>query len=155
MSQSEAKKQQLVILGAGPFAEEVADLISEIEAYDPVAFVEGLEPERCRQPLMGLPVIWIDDVGQLDSSYLAVCAAGSIHRADFVQRAESLGMQFTTLVHPTARVSPTATLGEGTIVSAGTIIAARTVVGRHVIVNRLPFVVCLRTQAAHPGGETL
>ena len=130
------KQQKLVILGASWFAEEVADLVSEIEDFQLVCFVEGIDSKRCQQTLLGLPVMWIDDVAQLDDSYRGVCAVGTTRREKFIQQAVSLGLRFTTIVHPTARVSPMALLGQGTIVSAGTVVAASTKIGHHVIINR-------------------
>lgn len=130
------KQQKLVILGASLFAEEVADLVSEIEDFQLVCFVEGIDLKRCQQTLLGLPVMWIDDVAQLDDSYRGVCAVGTTRREKFIQQAVSLGLRFTTIVHPTARVSPTALLGQGTIVSAGAVVAAHTKIGCHVIINR-------------------
>ena len=130
------EKRQLAILGAGPFAEEVADLASATTQYAPVAFVEGIDRERCRGPLRGLPVVWIEDVGQFAASCHAVCAVGTPKRDGFIRQALAHGLQFATVVHPAACVSATATLGAGTIVGAATVIAAYASVGNHVIVNR-------------------
>lgn len=47
-------EQKLVILGASFFAQEVADLVSEIEEYELVGFVEGIDPKKCGQTLLGL-----------------------------------------------------------------------------------------------------
>lgn len=136
MQRKQREQQKLVILGASLFAEEAADLVSEIEDYQLVGFVEGIDSKRCQQTLLGLPVMWIDDVAQLDDSYRGVCAVGTTRREKFIQQAVSLGLRFTTIVHPTAKVSRTALLGQGTIVSAGTVVAARTKIGCHVIINR-------------------
>ena len=128
--------QQLLILGARTFAVEVADLVSEIPGFRLSGFVENMEPERCREPLEGLPVIWVEDVADMAHSHWAVCALGTTHRSRFIEQAAEYGIPFATLVHPSARISSKSSLGEGTIVSAGVIIAARTQVGRHVLVNR-------------------
>jgi acetyltransferase EpsM len=129
-------RQRLAILGAGSFAEEVADLVSEMPQHELVAFVEGTDRSRCAERLAGLPVVWIDDVAELASSCRAVCAVGTPRRKGFIRRAAARGLDFATVVHPSARVSRTATLGPGTIVSAGSIIGAHTTIGEHVIINR-------------------
>jgi len=130
-------RQKLVILGAGGFAEEVGDLVSEIPEFELIGFIESLDRRRCRQPLSGLPVIWIDEAAQLDRPCGCVCAVGSPKgRKRFVQQASSLGLDFVTVVHPTARIAPTASLGCGAIVSAGAVVAARTKIGAHAILNR-------------------
>ena len=107
-----------------------------MDGYELVGFVEGISRDRCRQKLLGLPVIWIDDIASLDTSCRAVCAVGSTKRKHFIQQAIGAGLKFTTLVHPAAVVSPTAHLGEGTIVGPGSVIAASTRIGSHVIINR-------------------
>lgn len=129
-------KRRLAILGARPFAEEVADLVSQAGDYEPAAFIEGVDPERCRNPLRGLPVVWIEDAGQLADSHRAVCAVGTPKRERFINQALAYGLQFVSVVHPSACVFTTATLEEGTIINAGAVIAAHAQLARHVIVNR-------------------
>lgn len=128
--------QKLIVLGSRVFAEEVADLVSDCPEYELTAFGENWERSRCERPLLGLPVIWIDDLAPLAASHAAVCAIGTTRRSRFIEQVEALGFRFATIRHPTARVSRTSTLGPGTIVSAGVMVAAQTAIGRHVIVNR-------------------
>ncbi len=130
------RKEKLIILGAGLFAEEIADYISGIGGYELVGFVEGLSRDRCREKLLGLPVIWVDDVASLGGSCKAVCAVGTTKRKLFIQQIAGSGLEFATIVHPAANVSSTARLGTGTIVGPGTVIAAGTKIGSHVIINR-------------------
>ena len=130
------EKRKLAILGAGAFAEEVADLVSAGKEYEPVAFIEGIDPEKCRRPVLGLPVVWIEDAGQLAHSCEAVCAVGTPKRDTFIQQAVAQGLRFATVVHPSASVFSTASLGVGTIVNAGAVVAAHARVARHVILNR-------------------
>jgi sugar O-acyltransferase (sialic acid O-acetyltransferase NeuD family) len=49
---------------------------------------------------------------------------------------DRFGMEFCTLVHPTAYVSPLACLSPGVFVGANSVIAPGVVLGRHVFVNR-------------------
>ena len=129
-------RQKTLILGAGLFAQAVADLLSSVADYELIGFVEGLDRERCRRPLLGLPVYWIDEVSSLCGSCKALCAVGATERKAFIERARAQGLAFETFVHPTVQISPTTTLGEGCIVCAGTLMAAYTTVGQHVILNR-------------------
>jgi sugar O-acyltransferase (sialic acid O-acetyltransferase NeuD family) len=129
-------KCRLIILGTRAFAEEVADLVSECEEYELEAFGENWERDRCARPLLGRPVIWIDDLAPLAATHLAVCAIGTPRRSRFVEQVEALGFRFATVRHPSARISRTSTVGAGSIVSVGVVVAAHTVIGRHVILNR-------------------
>jgi sugar O-acyltransferase (sialic acid O-acetyltransferase NeuD family) len=126
----------MVVLGAGGFAVEVADLAADA-GFDVVGFVEGLDRERCAEPLDGLPVHWIDDLPQLARGHVAVCGVGAPEgRRRLVAAADACGLRFEHVVHPAAHVSLRAELGEGTVVSPGAVIAARATLGRHVLVNR-------------------
>ncbi len=128
--------QKLIILGTRVFAEEVADLVGDCPEYELTAFGENWERARCEQRVLGLPVIWVDELAPLAASHLAVCAIGTTHRSRFIDQVAALGFAFATVRHPTARVSRTSTVGPGSIVSAGVMVAAHTTLGRHVIVNR-------------------
>jgi sugar O-acyltransferase (sialic acid O-acetyltransferase NeuD family) len=129
-------RAKLIILGTRLYAEEVADLVGDGTEYELTGFGENWERERCREPLLGLPVHWVDDLPALAATHEAVCAIGTTKRADYIAQVEAMGFRFATVVHPTARISSTARVGPGSIVSAGVMIAAHTTVGRHVILNR-------------------
>ena len=126
---------KLLIFGARSFAEEVADLATEVPGLRVVGFVEN--HERGRQEILnGLPVHWIDDVAGLAKTHKAVCGLGTTLRRDLILLGKQMGFEFIPIVHPRAWVSATSVIGEGSIVSAGSVVAARSVIGSHVIVNR-------------------
>ncbi|MCW5978762.1 MAG: acetyltransferase [Bryobacteraceae bacterium] len=126
----------ILILGAGAFAIEVADLISETPGFTLAGFVQSVEPGKPDQTLEGLPVYWVEDAARLAGTHWAVCAVGTSQRKGFIEQVASFGMRFATVIHPAARVSPKSAIGEGSIVSAGVMIGTHTRVGRHVILNR-------------------
>jgi acetyltransferase EpsM len=128
--------QPLLICGTRSFAAEVADLVSEIPELELDGFVENMDRDRSGEPLAGLPVHWVDDIGPLVDTHVAVCALATTRRSRFTRQVEALGMRAATVVHPTARVSPTARLAPGTIVSAGVIVGAHARIGPHVLLNR-------------------
>jgi sugar O-acyltransferase (sialic acid O-acetyltransferase NeuD family) len=128
--------RKLLICGTRSLAEEVADLISDLEGYEISGFVENLDAQRCKQPLLGLPVIWVDDLPRYAGTHEAVVALGTTLRSKFTEQVAAAGVPFATIIHPTARIARTASVGEGTIVSAGVIVAAHTRIGRHVLLNR-------------------
>ena len=129
-------EKPLLILGTRMLAQELADLVSEVPGYRLVGFVENMEPDRCREPLEGLPVHWIDTLGKLAHDHFAICGISTTHRTGYIQQVRALGMPFATIVHPTSRISSRTTLGTGTIISASVTIAAHSRLGNHVFVNR-------------------
>lgn len=128
--------QKLLILGSRIFAEEIADLVSDLSGFQVTGFIENQDRQRCASLLLGLPVYWVDELAHLAADHLVICGLGTTHRKHYVEQVKSLDARFATLVHPMARVSRTSILGEGSIVSVGSIIAAHTTVGKHVIINR-------------------
>lgn len=127
---------RLVILGSHAFAEEVADIVQQAGAPELVGFVENWDRGRCAEPLLGLPVTWIDDAGPLAERHEAVCAIGTTKRDRFVEQAAGMGFSFAQVRHPTVVAAPSAAIGEGCILGAGTVVGAATRVGDHVILNR-------------------
>ena len=126
----------LLVLGARDFSFEIAELAEETGEFEVVGFVENLDPARRGEVFEGHPVHWIDDLGGLADTHLAVCGLGTTKRSAFVTQAAANGLRFATVVHPTAWVPASATLGEGTVVSAGAVVGAKATLGRHVLLNR-------------------
>jgi acetyltransferase EpsM len=128
--------QRLVILGTRTLAIEVADLISEIPSYKVEAFVENVDREKTREKIEGIPILWIDEIAQLVHSHQAICALATTHRSHFVHQATTMGMSFTTIIHPSALLSLTARLGQGSIIARGANIGSHCGIGQHVLVGR-------------------
>jgi len=126
----------LLILGTSTFSLEIADLASDIDGIEVAGFVENMEPRSVPAELEGLPIYWVDEIAELVESHKAVCSLGTTFRGRFTNQVADLGMNFITLLHPSARISSITSIGYGTIVSAGSIIASYTQLGKHVIVNR-------------------
>lgn len=128
--------RKLLILGAGLFAEDIADMVTEC-GYEIAGFVESRNPEVCRKTLFdNKKIYWIDDIAELSSECTAICALGTTFRDQCIQQAEQMGFSFTTFIHPSARVSSRCSIETGTIISAGAMITAGVRIGRHVLVNR-------------------
>ncbi|NDJ36875.1 MAG: hypothetical protein GYB64_19655 [Chloroflexi bacterium] len=126
----------IVVLGTYAFAEEVVDLVADIGDLDVAAFAENRDKSRCDRPLLGRPVIWVDDLARYKDEYLAFCAIGTTHRKAYIQQVAAMGFEFATLIHPAATVLSTARVGAGSLVGPGTVIASHTQVDHHVIINR-------------------
>jgi len=131
-----ASPKQILILGTRSLAEEVADVISEMPGCEVVGFVENTDRGRCDNMLRGLPVYWVDDVGRLAGTHLAVGGLATTHRKRYVEQVAAMGIRFATLVHPSARISHNAVIGDGCFVSPFCSVSAYTTLGEHVFVNR-------------------
>lgn len=127
---------RLLILPARPFAAEINDVVSEVPGCQVVGFVENQDPDHCRQTLEGLPVIWHEDLGRYANDHKAVCALSTTHRDRPIAEIERAGLQFPTLMHPSALVSARAEVGEGTVLNRATVVATHARIGRHVRINR-------------------
>jgi sugar O-acyltransferase (sialic acid O-acetyltransferase NeuD family) len=129
-------KSPLLILGAGLFAEDVADMVMASNDWELAGFVEGIDRRRCDREMRGWPVFWIDEVHKLAFSHFAICAVGSTKRERLIEQARNAGIRFGKLLHPSAQVFASATVDEGVIVGAGSVIGAKTHFGAHVIIGR-------------------
>jgi acetyltransferase EpsM len=128
--------RRVLLLGAGSFAEETADVISETPGFELAGFVKNLEPPAEGETLLGLPIFWIDDAAALAGECLALGALSTTKRGPFLEQVAAAGFEFATVVHPSARISATSRLGEGTLASVRVLVASHVEIGRHVILNR-------------------
>lgn len=131
----------LVILGAGGFAREVAWLVSDINQFRPntwniVGFWE-FGSERIGQNINDIPIISSEQVGQYLPGLYAVVGIGDPKiKQRAVQDAVRLGCKFPILIHPDVRYDTnTVEFGPGAIICAGNILTVNITVGSHVIVN--------------------
>jgi acetyltransferase EpsM len=129
-------KSPLLILGAGLFAQDVADMVVASSEWELAGFVEGIDRSRCGRQLRERPIFWIDEIHEFAPSHFAVCAVGSTKRERLIEQARSAGIQFGKLLHPSAQVSASATLQDGVIVGAASVIGAETRLGLHVLIGR-------------------
>ena len=129
-------ERPLLILGTRTLAVEIADVASDIPGVHLAGFVENQDRDRCRQPLEGLPVYWVEDLGRMKDSHCVVGGLATTRRNIFIEQAAAQEMEFATLIHPSARVSNKAHVGAGAIVSAGCLVSAYSRLGCHVFLNR-------------------
>lgn len=127
---------KIIVIGAGLYSEEIADLIQTAYSYDIAAFIEGVNRENCGVNENGVSILWIDEMRDLNLSYKCICAIGSPKRIDLIEVVKLKGFGFTSLIHPSAQIFPSASISTGSIVGAGTVISTKTNIGEHVIINR-------------------
>jgi len=125
-----------ILLGAGNFAEETLDIVKESGNLDIVAFVEGVNRNACSGQICGIPIIWIDDIENFDSSIVLLCGVGSPKRKSLIEHSSLKKFKFTNAIHPSAHISTTTQVGSDILVNAGCIIASSCIIYDHVLINR-------------------
>lgn len=128
--------RKLLILGAGSFARSIADVVAEIQAFDVIGFVVDTPPFERGSKLADKPIFWIDEVPDLAEDCWAICAFSSMKRICIIEKVQSFGIPFTTIIHPSAYIAKTVKIGFGVIINSGAQVAARTNINDHVIINR-------------------
>jgi len=128
--------KKLLILGAGPYAEEIADMASLIPGMQVEGFVEGNDRNRCEYKLLGKNIYWIDEIAKFRSKCKAICAVGATERDKFIAQAKDLGLNFTSLISASAYIPPSVSIGEGVIVGPGCAIGSFSSIGNHTILTR-------------------
>lgn len=122
--------QSVVVLGAGGHAKVVVSLLRSC-GYE----VAGLYDDRAEA--WGTRVLGAEVVGAIEllKSHRgpAVIAIGNGRVRQAL--ANSLELQWLTVVHPTAWVDPAVAMGEGTVICAGAVIQPDVRIGRHNIIN--------------------
>ena len=126
----------LLILGAGTYAMEVAEMAEEAD-YQVIGFAVNVEPRpEPIQTLVGHPVWWLEDVGEFCRVCRTIAAIVSPERKGIINQAGERGFVFAHLIHPSAAVSPTAFVEFGTIISRQVAVGYRASIRSHVIINR-------------------
>lgn len=133
--------RELVILGAGGFAREVAWLVSQVNRgglgnWNVIGFWSH-DPRDIGMVINGLPVIDPQLILDRSDAISAVAAIGDPSiRERAVGDAMRVGLRFATLVHPSVLLDEvTVTMEQGSIICAGSILTTNITIGAHVIVN--------------------
>ena len=133
--------QKVVILGAGGFAREVLWVFREDNKvnrqWEVLGFIDE-NPENHGKVICDLPIMgvfeWFEMVDK--SGIKVICGVGSPRtKKYFVEKAESLGLKFCSVMEPNVRMSAYVEVGKGTIITAGNIITTQVRIGNHVSVN--------------------
>jgi len=125
---------EVILVGAGAMAEEIADLAQQMGVFVR-ALIEGLDIERAA-PDDGTPVLWVDEQGTFRPDLPVLPAIGSPKRSDLVDRLVSEGRLLASLLHPSASISPSAQIGPGCVIFPHVVVGAKAQIGTGTIVNR-------------------
>ena len=130
---------RLVIVGAGGFARETAEIARRIAPGRALAFVDDAPSDDARRLMAGHDASNLGAVDAWDPAPEDMCviAIGDpTARATIAARLVERGVTFAVLVHPDATVAPSAVLEPGVVVAPGARISADVVLSRHVHVDQ-------------------
>ncbi|WP_110239757.1 NeuD/PglB/VioB family sugar acetyltransferase [Nocardioides gilvus] len=135
----------LVVIGAGGFGRETADVVEAINrsAPQPQWLLQGVVDDSpsatnlARLTARGIAHLGsVDDLIAGDERPQYVVGIGSPRiRRILADKLDAAGFNAATLVHPDASVGSQCTLGEGTIILAGARVTTNVHLGRHVHLN--------------------
>jgi len=132
--------QDIVIVGAGGFAREVAWLIEDINLknnlWNLIGYIdENLSNKGCL--LNGNEVLGnFDSIKWGNENIYYICAVGdTLVRKELSEKAESIGLKPAILIHPNVIMSKYVKVGEGTIICSSNTITVNVEIGKHVIIN--------------------
>ena len=133
--------QKVVIIGTGGFGREVLDVIEAVNQVSPTYEILGFITEPgYQQPgdlINEAPVLGYFDWLEANRGEVhAICSVGAPPtRKRLIEKAEEIGVQFFSVVHPRAIMTRWVTLGSGSIITAGCILTNNITLGRHVHLN--------------------
>lgn len=129
--------KDIVILGAGGFAREVAWLIEENNKVCPEWNILGFVTEEKENSLLKYPILGDDDwLLSQDREIYAVCSIGSADlREKIIRKYEGSKVIFPSIISRSAIVPEGTIIGEGVVICAGTILTVNVKLGNFVIIN--------------------
>jgi sugar O-acyltransferase (sialic acid O-acetyltransferase NeuD family) len=131
--------RRLVLVGAGGFARETAELVRALNRVDPRFDLLGYlddDPALAGQVRSGVPIVgpleWIHDHPDVAVTVCIGSPATPAARRGVVARLGLDPSRFATLVHPQAVLGSTVEVGAGSVIHATCVLTADLRVGRHV-----------------------
>jgi len=129
--------KDIVILGAGGFAREVAWLIEENNKIFPEWNILGYITADEGSSLLTYPILGDDDwLLNSGRELYAVCSVGNADlREKIISKYKGSKIKFPPIVSRSAIVPEQTKIGEGTVICAGTIVTVNVEIGDFCIIN--------------------
>ena len=132
--------KDLVIIGAGDFGREIAEVTERINTVKPKWTILGFIDDNLDiqgKLIDGYQVLGtIDWLNTYDKEVFAICSLGvSKTRKKVIDKVNNTNIKWATLIDPDARLHKDAEVGKGTIVCGGSRLAINVKLGNHCIVN--------------------
>jgi len=133
------QKKKILVYGGGGFAREVAWLVQscsdERNQYNVECFIDDDEANHGKI-LNDIPVMGLNEAyEQFPDAKVIGGVGGPSTRQIIMDKADQLGFDFATIVHPRVERSRWIEIGEGTVICAGNILTTNIILGRHVQIN--------------------
>jgi sugar O-acyltransferase (sialic acid O-acetyltransferase NeuD family) len=137
--------EDLVIVGAGGFGRETADVVEALNAATPApswnllgVVDDGISRDNTRR-IQVREIPYLGSVGDLVSSdarprYVVAIGSSAVRRR-IAERLDAAGFSAATLIHPQATLGSEVTIGSGSVVCAGARVTTNIRLGRHVHLN--------------------
>jgi len=133
--------KDIVIIGAGNFGREVAQLIRDINLdkiqWNLLGYIDET-PEKQNILINNIPVLggpeWLEE--NISSKVCSVFAIGNPRsKYQLIQKLKTCNMDFPNLIHPDAAYSDYLEIGCGNIICWGCFISVNVKIGNHVSIN--------------------
>jgi UDP-N-acetylbacillosamine N-acetyltransferase len=132
-------KRPLLIWGAGGHARVIHDIVLLLEIYEPVGFIDDVDPARWGHEFLGCPILGgaaaVAEVRRRGVQHAFVAIGDNQGRVATCERMVDAGFELPALIHPGAIVARTATVAAGTVVAAGAVIGPDCRIGPNCLIN--------------------
>lgn len=130
-------KRELFIYGAGGLGREILSMISMMEEWIPVGFIDDVVSKGSE--IAGMKVLGGRDfLLSFEKKTNVVMALGDPQmKFEMVRSIKNPAIVYPTLVHPAAILQDRRSIlmGEGSIITAGCVLTANIRIGNHVLIN--------------------
>ncbi len=133
--------KDIVIIGAGGFGKEVAQLIKDINNIKRTWNLLGFIDETAeKHGLLINDTVVLGDFNWFEKNsgneIWAVCALGNPKdKYNVIKKASAYRLNYATLIHPDAKINKYSELGFGCIICCNSFISVNTRIGNHVCIN--------------------
>ena len=120
----------LILIGAGGFAQTVADIASQTGKYENINF---LDDNKIGDRILGKCSDFSNFIRKDTCFYPAI--GNNEIRLDWLNRLQEKNACLVSLIHPSAYVSPTTNIGLGTVILPKSVINTNVTIGNGCIIN--------------------
>jgi sugar O-acyltransferase (sialic acid O-acetyltransferase NeuD family) len=131
----------LILIGAGGFARETAEVVRAVNAVQPRWDLKGFlddNPELTGRSLGGLDVIGpIDAIHEHPDAAVVLCTGRPDNYLSRKRIAARIGLpddRFATIIHPGSAIGATSSIGVGSVLLSQVSVTADVRIGRHVAI---------------------